>query len=139
MAAFTPKDPTDKAAFITKWTGLLADQNIVFKTIIFEGQLVGSIATYLATWGPPPPPGTLRQRHVTYWIDRQHWGKGIATAALELLLREFPDRPLYASAACDNLASLRVLEKCGFRITGYEKAFANARGEEIDEVMMVLA
>ena len=157
MAAFTPKDPTDKAAYMAKWTRLLADPTIVFRAIMFDGQNAGSIASYLATWDPPPPevppppealpapgapppPAAPPQRHVTYWIDRQHWGKGIATAALEQFLREFPDhRPLYASAARNNLASLRVLEKCGFRIIGYEKAFANARGEEIEEVMMMLA
>ena len=47
-------------------------------------------------------------------------------------------RPLYARAAKDNLASIRVLEKCGFRHSHTELSFANARGEEIKEVVMVL-
>jgi hypothetical protein len=34
----------------------------------------------------------------------------------------------------DDFASLRVLEKCGFSIVGYERGFACARGEEIEEV-----
>jgi RimJ/RimL family protein N-acetyltransferase len=47
-------------------------------------------------------------------------------------------RPIYARVAKDNVASLRVLEKCGFTITGQAKGFANARGEEIEEWILEL-
>ena len=46
--------------------------------------------------------------------------------------------PLYAWVAKDNIASLWVLEKCGFTIVGHGKGFANARGEEIEEVNLKL-
>src|SRR5262245_27750836 len=41
--------------------------------------------------------------HVGYWIDRSHWGKGIASRALALFLTEEPRRPLHATAACTNI------------------------------------
>ena len=47
-------------------------------------------------------------------------------------------RPLYASATNDNLASIRVLQKCGFMVCGHTKGFAGARGTEIEEVMLEL-
>ena len=47
-------------------------------------------------------------------------------------------RPLHASAAFDNAGSMRVLEKCGFQKVGLERAFANARGAVIEEVVFVL-
>jgi hypothetical protein len=48
-------------------------------------------------------------------------------------------RPLYyASAAGDNVASIRILQKCGFMICGYAKSFAGARGAEIEKVMLQL-
>ena len=75
---------------------------------------------------------------VTYWIGREFWGQGIATKALAALLSTVKTRPLYARAARDNIASLRVLEKCGFMIAGYERGFANARGEEVEEVVLEL-
>jgi RimJ/RimL family protein N-acetyltransferase len=53
------------------------------------------------------------QPEVTYWVDRTQWGKGIASAALPILLAETAERPLYARAASDNVGSLRVLEKAG--------------------------
>jgi hypothetical protein len=31
-----------------------------------------------------------------------------------------------------------VLEKCGFVVSGFDRGFANARGEEIDEVILTL-
>jgi RimJ/RimL family protein N-acetyltransferase len=54
------------------------------------------------------------------------------------MLELVPDRPLRGRAAADNGASIRVLEKCGFVVTGHERGFANARGEEIDEVVLTL-
>ena len=75
---------------------------------------------------------------MSYWIGREFWGKGIATKALAVFLSAVKARPLYARAAKDNIASLRVLEKCGFAITGYERGFANARGEEVEEVVLEL-
>ena len=38
----------------------------------------------------------------------------------------------------DNVASIRVLEKCGFVRIGTDRGYANARRAEIDEVVMEL-
>jgi RimJ/RimL family protein N-acetyltransferase len=48
------------------------------------------------------------------------------------------ERPLYAGAAKDNIASLRVLQKCGFTLCGEGREFSNARGMEIEEYLLVL-
>ena len=47
-------------------------------------------------------------------------------------------RPMYARVVKDNIASLRVLEKCGFTICGEGKGFAYARGEEVEEFILRL-
>jgi len=127
MAAFTAKDPADRDAFEAHWKRIRASQDVI-RTVLAEGDVVGSAAVY----------GDPGEREVTYWIDRAYWGRGVATAALRVLLAEVPERPLYARAAADNAASQRVLEKCGFRLTARATGFANARGEEIDEVVMTL-
>ena len=44
----------------------------------------------------------------------------------------------YARAASDNVASLRVLEKAGFRRVGVNRDFAPGRGEEIEETILRL-
>jgi RimJ/RimL family protein N-acetyltransferase len=68
----------------------------------------------------------------------EFWGKGIATAALSRFLDVVTERPLFGRAAADNTASLRVLEKCVFVVTGRGKGFANARGAEVDELILML-
>src|SRR5687768_15229947 len=103
MAAFTAKDPEDRDAFAAKWAKILADATITIKTIVVEGQVAGNVLIHSA-FGKP---------EISYWIARPFWGKGIATRALSDFLGCVATRPLYACAAKDNLASIRVLEKCG--------------------------
>jgi RimJ/RimL family protein N-acetyltransferase len=75
---------------------------------------------------------------VCYWIGREYWGKGLATRALAELLGQVTVRPLYARVARDNLASIRVLEKCGFTISGEDRGFSNSRGVEVEEFILSL-
>lgn len=83
-------------------------------------------------YGPP------EEREVTYWIGRPYWGRGAASAALRHILGIVPERPLHARAAADNAGSLRVLEKCGFVVTGRNRDFAHGRGEETEEALLIL-
>lgn len=128
MAAFTHEDPADRDAFDAHWKRIRARDDVLNRTILVDGDVVGSVAVY----------GEPDKREVTYWIDRAYWGKGIATAALRDLLAEAPERPVHARVAADNAGSRRVLEKCGFRVSGHDRGFANARGEEIDELVLTL-
>lgn len=127
MAAFTVEDPADWDAFDALWKRIRSSGDVA-RTVLADGDVVGSAAVY----------GEPGEREVTYWVDRAYWGRGVATAALRGLLAEAPDRPLYARAAADNEGSLRVLKKCGFRVSATARGFANARGEEIDEVVLTL-
>jgi len=76
--------------------------------------------------------------HVGYWIDRAFWGKGIASRALHLLLQEVISRPLIATAAASNTASLRVLQKCGFVVERVQLSPASDRYPECEEAVLVL-
>jgi len=51
---------------------------------------------------------------VGYWIGRKFWGRGLATEALAEVVGIVDARPLYAEVVNTNVASIRVLEKCGF-------------------------
>lgn len=128
MAAFTSKDPTDRAAHAAHWKRVLSNDANTPRSILVDGKVVGHIVGFERDGVP----------EVTYWIDRTHWGQGIATRALDAFLDELARRPLYARAAADNAASIRVLAKCGFIEHAKARGFAEARQEEIDEVVMVL-
>jgi len=128
LAAFTPENPADKAAYLEKYRKHLADPTIYMCTIIAGEDIAGSIAKFVLDG----------RAEITYWIDKRFWGKGIATNALRQLLEIVPDRPVRGSAAADNRRSQRVLEKCGFVRTGTGKGFANARQTEIEEFIYTL-
>jgi RimJ/RimL family protein N-acetyltransferase len=127
MAAFTPEDPADRDAFDAHWARIRSSSAVI-RTVLADGDVVGSASVY----------GEPGEREVTYWIDRAYWGKGIATAALRALVTEVDERPLYARAASDNVGSLRVLEKCGFRTVASARGYARARDAEIDETVLLL-
>lgn len=128
MAAFTPKDPSDKEAYVSKWTRLLKDPTINMKTIIADGEIAGTVLKFEMDG----------KAEITYALGKQFWGKGIATKALQEFLPLEDIRPLFGVAAFDNHGSIKVLEKCGFERIGTDKGFANARGKEIEEIIFRL-
>jgi RimJ/RimL family protein N-acetyltransferase len=102
MAAFSSRELD---SFLTHWrTKVLRPEN-VNRTILVGGLVAG----HLGSWEQDA------MRLVGYWVGREHWGKGIATRALAEFLVLEPIRPLHAWVALHNVASIRVLEKCGFR------------------------
>jgi RimJ/RimL family protein N-acetyltransferase len=128
MAAFTAEDQTDRSAFLRRTARLRADASVSHLVIDVDGAVAGTIGSFRID----------NQLEVTFWVDRTQWGKGIASAALQILLGETAERPVYARAASDNAGSLRVLEKAGFRRVGVDRGYAPGRGEEIEETILRL-
>jgi RimJ/RimL family protein N-acetyltransferase len=128
MAAFVSEDPMDKVAFDAHWAKILKSSQITTRTIVAEGRIAGHISCY--------PHGEAME--VTYWLGREFWGGGLATQALHRMLHLVADRPILARAATDNTGSIRVLQKCGFKIIGKNKDFANGRGEDTEEYILRL-
>ncbi len=125
MAAFPARD---REAFTAHWTKILGDDTVTTKTILFDGEVAGNVVSWERSG----------ERLVGYWIGRQYWGKGVATRALSEFLGHVATRPLYARVAKHNVASLRVLEKCGFTISGHDTVPADTGGEEVEEVILKL-
>ena len=128
MAAFTVPDPDDRAAFDDHWRWLRNNPTILMRTITVKGQPAGHVSSYVGDVG----------LEVTYWLGREDWGRGIASAALQAFLLVQTQRPLRGRAAADNAASLRVMERCGFVRIGHDRGYANARRAEIDEILLEL-
>lgn len=129
LAAFMPKDPTDKAAYIKKYTKLLAAPTVNNQTILLDNSIVGSVAKFMME-------GDME---ITYWIDRKFWGQGIATKALKKFLTIETIRPIFGRVAFDNFGSQKVLVNCGFAKIGADKGFANARQMEVEEFIYKLS
>src|SRR5690242_12063767 len=101
MAAFPSRD---YEAFITHWAKLRRNPSNIIRTIVGDGQVTGNIGSWIAEG----------RRLIGYWIGREFWGRGVATAALAAFVAEVKERPLFAFVAKHNVGSTRVLEKCQF-------------------------
>lgn len=128
MAAFTGEDQTNRGAFLEHWKKIMSDGAILKRTILFEEAIAGHILRFEQFTKPS----------ISYWLGKDYWGRGVATRALLAFLPLVPERPLTARAAADNLASLRVLKKCGFVITGSDTDFAAGRGQMVEETILTL-
>ena len=120
--------PRSKEGFDSHWSRVLGNPGITARAVLVGETLVGSICCFAVDG----------HDHVGYWIDRPYWGRGVASRALGLLLREVPRRPLFAAAATSNRASLRVLEKCGFVIDHVRFSPASERFAACEEAVLVL-
>ncbi len=125
MAAFPARD---HAAFMAHWTKVLANPTNITQTILADDQVAGNIGSWQQDG----------QQQVGYWLGQAYWGQGIATQALTAFLAQVPVRPLYAYVVKHNIGSQRVLEKCGFTVCGTERHAADAAGEAVEEVILIL-
>jgi RimJ/RimL family protein N-acetyltransferase len=122
MAAFRSR-PYD--AFMAHWQKVLADETAIVRTIVFQDHAAGNIVCWKADG----------EWMIGYWLGKDYWGRGIATAALMQFLDVVQARPLLARVAKQNGASIRVLQKCGFTICGQD-TFVGPEGEPAEELIL---
>lgn len=120
--------PRSAEAFSAHWENALRDPNITARVILVDEVIAGYVSCFQMDGLDA----------VGYWIDKDYWGKGIATRALGLLLVEVATRPLHARVATSNAASLRVLEKSGFEIVKVQQEPADDRFPECEVAFLVL-
>jgi RimJ/RimL family protein N-acetyltransferase len=99
------------------------------KTIEDDGKVAGNVGCWEADG----------RRYVGYWIGREFWGRGLATAGLAGLLEEVKARPVYAWVVASNAGSIRVLEKCGFLPAGSHTEQNEKLGHPVEELLYELA
>jgi RimJ/RimL family protein N-acetyltransferase len=124
MAAFPSRD---REAFMAHWrTKVLGEETGIAKTVVVDGRVAG----YVVSWQQS------EEREVGYWIGREFWGRGVATKALSAFLDHDRTRPLYAHVAEHNVASIRVLRKCGFAPS--DEAPSSERDDDVNEIVLKL-
>ena len=102
MSAYPAKD---RGEFMRHWEGILKNKNVTVRTIVYKEKIAGHIICWKE--------GKYEQR-IGYWIGKEFWRRGIASAAVAEMLLLIKIRPLFAEVANHNTASKRVLEKNGF-------------------------
>ena len=109
--------PNPYTAEDAKWWITTGSRNGLIRAITVDGELAGCIGA---------EPGQHEYQYsgeVGYWLAEKFWGKGYATNALCLLIKELQQATqlvrLQASVFEGNQGSAKVLEKCGFTQQGY--------------------
>lgn len=125
MAAFPPRE---REAFMAHWQKIIADDNVVKRTVLVGSEIAGNVICWEQSG----------KRLVGYWLGRRFWGQGIASQSLSAFVSSISARPLHAHVAKTNVASVRVLEKCGFQVSGESRAAAATGGEIVDELVYSL-
>lgn len=117
----------ERADFDVHWSRILSDPRAIQCTVEYDGAVVGYVGSFVRAG----------RREVAYWYGRQHWGKGIATAALREFLAGVPERPLFAAVIVEHSASRRVLEKVGFSVEARRVAVEDS-GAHVEELLLRL-
>lgn len=123
MIAFLPREPGDRTAFDAHWARIRSDTEVLTWIVESDGRFAGYALSFLMNG----------ERQVGYWIVRELWGHGIATAATRAVVAQIAERPLWGSTVSDNLGSQRVLQNAGFVFDHIERSHAPHRGTEVDE------
>ena len=121
-------DARDKDQFAAHWVRVRANETAVLRTIVAGGAVAGNVVSWVQDG----------QRLLGYWVGREYWGRGIATAALAQFVRQLPTRPLWAHVATHNAGSIRVLEKAGFRRDREQEAAMPGPEDGIEEFVFRL-
>lgn len=104
--------------------------------IDIKGEAVGGIGIH------PQQDVHRKNAELGYWLGQPFWGNGIISKAIPQVVdfgfNTYDITRIYARPYGGNIASLRVLEKCGFVLEGrYEKTFFK-NGEYLDELVYAI-
>lgn len=127
--ATPPRDLGPPVSFSTMVRGLRrqarAGTMLPF-VVTYDGQLVGQLTVGGMTYG------SLCSAHVGYWVDQRVAGRGVMPTAVALAVDHcFTTLRLHrveVNIRPENTASLRVVEKLGFREEGLRRGYLHISG-----------
>jgi [ribosomal protein S5]-alanine N-acetyltransferase len=100
----------------------------------------GELAGQLNVWGIAR--GSLASATIGYWVSERFAGRGITTTSVALATDVcFDEMRLHRMEICirpENAASLRVVEKLGFRYEGLRRRFIHINGDWRDHYAFAL-
>ena len=104
--------------------------------VTFDGRMVGQLSVSGITWG------SACWAQVGYWIDREHAGAGTMVTAVAMASDHcwftMGLHRIEVAIRPENTASLRVVEKLGFRPEGRAPRYLHIDGEWRDHLLFAL-
>ena len=128
--ATPPRDtgtPMTFAAMVRSLRRQARDGTLLPFVVTYDDVLVGQVTVGGITWG------SLCSAHVGYWVDRRVAGRGVMPTAVALAtdhcFRTVGLHRVEVNIRPENAASLRVVEKLGFREEGTRVSFLHIAGD----------
>ena len=84
MAAFPSRD---RGPFMQHWQKIMNDKTVTIRVIVYKGKIAGHLLCWKQGY----------EQETGYWLGREFWGRGIASAALTEFLKIVTIRPQLAS------------------------------------------
>lgn len=127
-----PESIVETQQLVSGWLTLIhatPSQKYVFR-------IQNDAADFIGLVGINPGKPGYRDAEIWYKLHPMHWNKGYATAVVRGILRfcfeELQLHRVQAGCVTENIGSVRVLEKCGFRKEGHCLKKLPIRGEWMD-------
>lgn len=138
--ATVPDESVDRAPSYMEMVARFRAEGRAGRTLawamVLEGRLVGQLTVGGIALG------SLRAANIGYWIDQQHAGRGLTPTAVAMACDHcFVDRRLHRIEIVirpENAASLRVVEKLGFRPEGLRPAYLHIDGAWRDHLVFAM-
>ncbi|OGR44641.1 MAG: hypothetical protein A2X35_04860 [Elusimicrobia bacterium GWA2_61_42] len=96
-----------------------------------EGKVIGSVGLSGIR--------TAHRAEIGYWLATKYWGRGITTAAVEMVtayaFKELGLRRVYAYVVPANKASVGVLKNCGYEYEGLIRKHSMKHGKPHDVLL----
>lgn len=112
---------------VARWENLAEADELGFH-IDHEGELIGGLGFKKLQETP----------EIGYWLGRPYWGKGFMSEALNAAIGWVFENTAHERLACEamteNPASIKVMERTGFRPVGEVSCVSVSRGETLPAI-----
>lgn len=112
------------------------DSPIHIFAIDMDGKAVGGIGIY------PQQDIMKKNAELGYWLGEEYWGKGIVSGAIKQVIdfafTTYDINRVFARPFGTNVASQKVLEKCGFKLEARLEKVIFKNGEYLDELIYAI-
>lgn len=112
------------------------DSPIHIFAIDMDGKAIGGIGIH------PQQDIMKKNAELGYWLGEEYWGKGIVSGAIKQVIdfafTTYDINRVFARPFGTNVASQKVLEKCGFKLEARLEKVIFKNGEYLDELIYAI-
>lgn len=133
----TPRTLKEAEGEVNYWSGLFKHRRSIYWAVALKNtnQVIGTCG--FNVWSR-----THDRAEISYDLSYDYWGQGLMTSVLRSIVKygfeHMKLKRIQATVVLDNKASIRVLQKLGFRDEGVLRKYNCLRGKYCDSRMLAI-